>query len=362
MKTFKGRVGLIQRVLPSYRAPFFDLLATRCEHGLSVFAGQARPHEAIISTSRLEVANYAPARNLHLFEGGLYLCWQRGLLPWLEDWDPDALIVEANLRYLSSSLAMRWMKDRGRPVIGWGLGSRNSKGLFSAWRRRFMHQFDAIIAYSQRGAMQYHALGLPSERIFVAPNAMTQRPKGVAPKSRRKGDRPRVLFVGRLQERKGVDVLLDACAMLPEALQPLVEIVGDGPARAYLEHLAAKIYPNAEFLGARFGPELEEIYAQADLFVLPGTGGLAIQEAMAHALPVIVAQGDGTQEDLVTEKNGWLVPPKNEESLARTLGEALSNIPRLREMGAESFQLVKESYNLETMTEVFVKALNEVGA
>ena len=40
-------------------------------------------------------------------------------------------------------------------------------------------------------------------------------------------------------------------------------------------------------------------FAGADLFVLPGTGGLAVQEAMSYALPVIVAKGDGTQEDLV---------------------------------------------------------------
>ena len=43
-RRFPGRLGLQQRVLPAYRAPFFDLLAGACQGGLSVFAGEAREH------------------------------------------------------------------------------------------------------------------------------------------------------------------------------------------------------------------------------------------------------------------------------------------------------------------------------
>ncbi len=119
---FSGRLGLQQRVLPSYRVPFFDMLASACEGGMSLFAGQARAVESIAS-GELQVAEYAPARNVHLLNGPFYFCYQRGLLDWLSEWSPDALIVEANPRYLSTPAAIKWMQERGRPVIGWGLGA-----------------------------------------------------------------------------------------------------------------------------------------------------------------------------------------------------------------------------------------------
>jgi glycosyltransferase involved in cell wall biosynthesis len=165
------------------------------------------------------------------------------------------------------------------------------------------------------------------------------------------------LFVGRLQARKRVDLLLHACAALPEAAQPKLWIVGDGPALAELKALANRVYPQAEFLGAWHGAELEPFFS-ADLFVLPGTGGLAVQQAMAHGLPVIVAEGDGTQGDLVRPANGWLIPPDDLNALTNALHEALSDVSRLPIMGVESFRIVSQEVNLERMVDVFVSAVN----
>ena len=129
-------------------------------------------------------------------------------------------------------------------------------------------------------------------------------------------------------------------------------IVGDGPVFSRLRSLAAEIYPSAEFVGAKHGAELENYFAAADLFALPGTGGLAVQQAMTYGLPVIVAQGDGTQDDLVRPANGWQVPPDDQDAFTHALRNALSDVPRLREMGAELYRIVAEEINLETMVEV----------
>lgn len=168
-------------------------------------------------------------------------------------------------------------------------------------------------------------------------------------------DRFTILFVGRLQARKRVDHLLKACAQL-EA-KPRLIIVGDGPERETLQSLAKEIYPSAEFSGARHGAELKPYFTEADLFVLPGTGGLAIQEAMSYGLPVIVAQGDGTQDDLVRKGNGWQIPPDDFSALVSTMKDALSDVARLRKMGEESYRIVKEEINIEKMVETFVTAL-----
>ena len=169
-----------------------------------------------------------------------------------------------------------------------------------------------------------------------------------------------VLYVGRLQARKRLDDLIRTCAALPESLQPRLVIVGDGPERERLVSLAGLTYPLTEFAGARFGPDLAPYFTAADLFVLPGTGGLAVQEAMSYGLPVIVARGDGTQDDLVGPGNGWQIPNEDYPALLSTLKEALSGPARLRRMGAESYRIVMEEINIEKMVGIFVGVVNKL--
>ncbi len=357
MIRFHGKLALQQRVLPNYRAPFFEMLASACDGGMSLFTGLPRPAESITTTDKLQVANYTQGKNIHLFGGSFYLCYQQGLLDWLEESDPDVLIMEANPRYLSSPTAVDWMHNHNRPVIGWGLGASPVSRFREKRRINFLRQFDALIAYSQRGADEYATLGFPLDYLFVAHNSVSSAPSHPLPSRPLEFNvQPNILFVGRLQARKNVDLLLGACA--ETEAQPRLVIVGDGPEREALEALAEEIYPSAEFVGAKHGGELKPYFAEADLFVLPGTGGLAVQEAMSYGLPIIVAQGDGTQEDLVREGNGWQIPPDDLNALASTMKDALSDVARLRRMGKESYRIVKEEINIGRMVETFVTALN----
>jgi glycosyltransferase involved in cell wall biosynthesis len=122
--------------------------------------------------------------------------------------------------------------------------------------------------------------------------------------------------------------------------------------------LAKAVYPSAEFPGPKHGAELAAYFSTADLFVLPGTGGLAVQEAMSYGLPVIMGRGDGTNDDLVRAGNGWQL--RGPETLIEVLHEALCDVSRLRAMGAESHRIVAEEVNLEKMVEIFFKATNRV--
>ncbi len=353
------RLGLQQRVLPEYRVNLFDALAASCRNGLSVFAGDPRPSESIDTSAKLNVAVQAHASNVHIFRGRGYFCLQPNFIQWLNEWQPDALIVEANTRYLSTPSAVEWMHHHGRPVIGWGLGAPETNLIESSLRSVFLRSLDAVIAYSKTGAEQYVAAGNAPERVFIAPNAVTFAPKGPAPLRQMNfaEGRPCILFVGRLQERKRVELLLQACAALPPELSPRLVIVGEGPDRARLEQIAAELYPAAEFTGAKHGEELEPYFLAADLFVLPGSGGLAIQQAMAHALPVIVGEADGTQAELVRTTNGWLLAHPDATTLKTTLLDALYDIHRLRGMGLESYRIVAEEVNIERMLDVFAEAI-----
>lgn len=367
------RVGLQQRVLPTYRVAFLEALGDACPNGLYVFAGRPRPEEMIVSAERLNHAHLTQTVNYHLFSpsSSFYLCWQSGILDWVKDKQPDILMVEANPRYLSTRRAIRWMRERRRPVIGWGLGAPPLSGALAPLRRwerqSFIHSLDGIIAYSRRGAQEYQNMGIAPQNVFVACNAIVPKPEK-PPQARPESFRgkPNILFIGRLQERKKIDNLLYACAGLPEPIQPHLVIVGDGPARATWEALAKSVYPDTEFVGAKHGSDLEKYFDDADLFVLPGSGGLAVQQAMAHGLPVIVAQGDGTQDDLVRPAtpqqpgNGWIIPPDDVPALTDALRCALSDVAGLRQRGSESFQIVLQEANLENMVKVFVEAIEKI--
>lgn len=370
-KTFAGRLGLVQRVLPTYRAPFLETLAAGCQGGLDLFAGQPLPGEGIIPAIVWRLPRHTSARNRNFLTPAwpLYLCWQEGLMAWLEETNPDALIVEANPRFLSTPQALRWMQSRKRPVLGWGLGP-------PAGPWGFVRRLDGVLAYSSAGAQAYKAGGMTAEKVFTALNAVTPPPafalpeRGEAFSSCRLGlarpeisaaaedspPRPVVLFVGRIQARKRLSALIRACASLPPELRPRLLIVGEGPGREELRQQAPKW---VHFTGALRGEALQACFLAADLFALPGTGGLAIQEAMSYGLPIIAAQGDGTQEDLVRPGNGWRIPPADDFALQQALREALSDLPRLRRMGAESYRIVKEEINLEQMAWRFLQALNQ---
>ena len=353
MSQYSGRLALQQRVLPSYRVPFFDLLAQSCKGGMSLFAGAPRKVE-MIQSGQTQIADFKQADNIHLFSNSFYLCYQKGIVNWLEEWNPNALIVEASLRNISTPAAVNWLHSRRRKAIGWGLGAPKGNGIWA----RFINKFDAMLAYSQRGAEEYAALGFPREKIFVAHNSVSPAPAFDLRPSRF-NLQPTILFVGRLQARKRIDSLLRACAEMES--KPRLIIVGDGPERAGLQSLARDVYPAAEFIGAKHGAGIKPYFEEADLFVLPGTGGLAVQEAMSHGLPVIVAKGDGTQDDLVREKNGWQITPEDYGALVSTMKNALSDMARLRKMGEESYRIVSEEINIQKMADVFVQALNSLG-
>ena len=217
---FTGTTGYSTTGLPILPGAFFSSLARNCPAGMELFAGMPRPGEAIETADHLDAGRYIQTQNIHLLKGSLYACLQPGFLGWLEKFQPDVLIVEANPRYLSTPAVVRWMHARNHPVIGWGLGAPPMQGLFSGnriqTRKKFINQLDAMIAYSQQGADEYAACGFPRSKIFIAPNSAAFKPLSApAEKPENWTGKPQILFVGRLQARKRLDLLFKACALLP---------------------------------------------------------------------------------------------------------------------------------------------------
>ncbi len=360
------RLAIQQRVIPAYRAPFLELLATHPDIKVGVFAGEPKDKEQIKIVKHLKGIDYQLSKNIHLFDGKFYICLQPEFKKWIVNWEPDVLILEANPRYSSTPFVVQWMNNKNKPVLGWGLGVPEYHGFLSDWRnqsrQKFLSSLNGIIAYSQKGAQQYIQAGFNPDQVYIATNATAPVP--TAPPPERKTwintRDPILLYVGRLQKRKRIDSLIRVCAMLPEKIQPLLWIVGDGDIRQELEAFANNVFPKTTFWGEKFGEELSHLFSKADLFVLPGTGGLAVQQAMSYALPVIVADGDGTQADLINSSNGWMVTPGDDQQLYQTIHTALHSPELLLSMGLAGYEIVKNEVNIENMVSVFIKACKDV--
>ncbi len=288
---------------------------------------------------------------------------QTNIRSWLKEWDPEVLIVEANPRYLHLTGAIRWMHNRHRPVIGWGLGAPNTNNsILRGFKRAWLKQFDALLTYSEQGKSEYSALEFPTEKIYVAPNAVTHQAVNPAPvrSDSTSGNDLTVLFVGRLQARKQVHLLIMPVLLWTRKYNPGWKLsVRDLSGKSW-KNLQRIFIPGLCFTVPNMVKNLDSIYRSADLFVLPGTGGLAVQQAMAFALPVIVAEADGTQADLVRETNGWLIQKGNEDALREALNTALSDTHRLRVMGMASYQIVQNEVNIEIMVKQFLAAIHSV--
>jgi len=190
-------------------------------------------------------------------------------------------------------------------------------------------------------------------------------------------EKPRILFIGRLIEWKGVEILIRAMAVvIRKKPQAILSIVGDGPERYKLEYLAKDlgISQNVQFLGRVSDSALEELYSEASVFVLPSREhmgmvmeglGMVLLEAMARGVPVIGSATGGITDIIKDGENGFLVPPENTEILAEkilllTSDEAL--IRHFRERGRKS---VETGFSWDEVSkqfsEVYTKVLESGG-
>jgi phosphatidylinositol alpha 1,6-mannosyltransferase len=135
-----------------------------------------------------------------------------------------------------------------------------------------------------------------------------------------------VAYVGRVAPEKGIDVLLDAWALLGD-LHDRTRLVFVGGGLMETE-IARREMPGIRMVGVRRDAELSAAYASADLFVLPSateTFGNVLLEAMASGLPSIAAAAGGPLDLVEHGWNGWLVRPHDPVALAEALRTLLAD-------------------------------------
>jgi phosphatidyl-myo-inositol alpha-mannosyltransferase len=294
---------------------------------------------------------------------------------------PDVVHVHEPLVPVVGPGAVLWA---GAPVVATFHASADGGSLPHLYRAvrapaRAVIARAAVLTAVSPVAAAFHAraLGLDVASITIVPNGVDVARFSAARESARAvgGDAEgsdgvtRLVFLGRLEHRKGADVAVRAFLRLATQRPDVrLQVLGDGPQAPMLRAVLASARPDMreriELAGRVSTAGLPGMLAAADLAVLPSRGGesfgLVLLEAMASGTAVVATDIPGYRDVARNEQEAVLVPPDDIEALATAIGRLIDDAPlreRLRSAGLVRAAEFDWSVIADRMQEVYVRAV-----
>jgi glycosyltransferase involved in cell wall biosynthesis len=226
----------------------------------------------------------------------------------------------------------------------------------------FIKKSKYLITHAQNHALELEQLfGINHSRFQIIPHGVNL--PVAAPVKTVKVGPLQVLFVGRLEYRKGIDVLLAAIPLVLKT-NPDVQfnIIGADTGNEYQNRFAADTDPiilqKVTFRGKVDDEQLKEAYRDCDIFVAPSryeSFGLIFIEAMSYGKPVIGCDAGGMPEIITNNYNGLFAVTGNAQSLAEKLTLLIENTSLRNELGNNALKTVQEKF---TVTQLAASSLN----
>jgi len=311
---------------------------------------EAAGHRVVVFASDVDAAASTPARRYvpvrlgrwrAFDEAGLAFAWRlRRELLRRRDGRPDILLSTDSTAYFGAWRACRRL---GVPAImafqGW-IYSEGKRRLYPrtvTWVYKHAVHFCArrapLIACISREIYDgFRALGVPPERLWLAPNCIDLDAWDTGKRGAHRRAERRLLFVGRFSPEKGLRYLLEAMPRVVARFPGVrLLLVGtDEPPDGEFHEMARRlgVAEHVDFGGQMPREALREMYADADVLVAPSLAEghpLAPVEALACGTPVVGSDIPGLNETVTDGANGLLVPPGDAASLAEALCRVLGD-------------------------------------
>ena len=366
------KVAFVSPEPTPYRAPLLDRVAAHPDVELTtVYAART-------------VAGRAWSVELHhpaVFLGGVTIPGARrivrhdypltpGVFGALGDAHPDVVVVSGWSTFAAQG-ALAWCRARRVPYVL--LVESHDAGPKAGWRRRvketavppIVRGAGGVLVVGSLARASVVALGADPSRIRVFANTIDVAAYGAradALLERRPALRAElglaehevaVVSVARLVLEKGLDTLLRAAA----SADVRAVVVGSGPARSQLETLGTE----AIFTGELSGERVAEAYAAADVFALLSTHepwGVAVNEAAASGLPLVLSDRVGAAADLLRDGENGVLVPSGDTTAAADAFRRLRDPELRRAYGARSRELVA-GWGYEPSVDALVEACRE---
>ena len=228
------------------------------------------------------------------------------------------------------------------------------------YQRRLSHlqaYASGFLCVSQFVADRLAAQGFPKAKLIT--HYIGIDVSGMQQPEQRQG---RLLFIGRLVDKKGVDILLAAMRRLQQSdskTVPGLDIAGSGPLEAELRAQAADL-PSVRFLGWQTPEQLSRILHKAQAVVVPSRiaadgdcEGLptVVLESIRAGVPVVASDHAGIPEIIRHEETGFLVPENDPDALAAALLAASRTGDQMRQMVARAQQRLQRDFNAATQSQ-----------
>lgn len=294
------------RMVPDYRVSVLERLHERLQGRLVVCTGHPLGNaslDSLTTTAERSYREYQVRTRRFRGETLFFVPYRRAFQKY---GPPAVVIIEESPRSLSLPLLMGYARRQQAGRILWGHFSSNERPLnprhpLDRYRLTMARRADACVCYTEPIADLLRPY-VPAEHLFVARNTLdtdvlfglydTLATEGKRAVRRRLGlhpERPVLVFIGRLIGSKGTDRLLDVVRRI-QAEQPVqLLLIGDGPERSALEaRVAREQLTDVHFLGAMPAWETSAPYLYAaDVMLMPGYLGLAVNHAFAFGVPVV---------------------------------------------------------------------------
>lgn len=231
--------------------------------------------------------------------------------------------------------------------------------------RGALRSSDRIICNSSHTAEQVFSLSHRTADVIPYGTTVAARPTPLL-----NHDVSRILFTGRLIQRKGVEYLIRAMTEILPGRKAILEITGDGDQRASLEALTRSLGLEhvVKFYGFVDNATLDRLYSQCDLYVNPSvvddrgdTEGLGVGpiEAFCHGRPVVACDVGGIPDVVKHRRTGLLVPEKNPMALANAIVELLGDPSYARQLAENGLEFSRTYFNWERITDAIERVYRE---
>jgi glycosyltransferase involved in cell wall biosynthesis len=232
--------------------------------------------------------------------------------------------------------------------------------------RAALEACNGVIVTSTFTAGEVEKLGVPAERIVVAPPGTEPAPAAEGPAE---GSPPALLCVATVTPRKGHDVLVSALERIQDVAWTCACVGGLERAPEYVRTVRDSVSQSGlgdriDFVGERAGKLLDDLYRRASVFVAPSYYegyGMALMEALARGLPVVSTTG-GAIPHTVPSDAAILVPPGDAEALAEALRTVLTDDARRAELAAAARSHAAELPDWDAAARSFAEAVEALTA
>jgi glycosyltransferase involved in cell wall biosynthesis len=263
----------------------------------------------------------------------------------------------------------KWLEDRG--FVNPNIFDRINLFFLTLLRKLIYKVVDVNVDYIDDAFELLRTYGVDKRRIFITYNSpdTDQLLKAAEEASQSELILPykfnRIISVGRLVRWKRVDLLIKAVDILYANFDDVeLIIIGAGPEENKLKQLSTEmgLSEKVKFIGSIYDPVmLGKYYLTSSVFVQPGMGGLALNEAMCFGKPIICSICDGTEKKLVRQGyNGLYFKEGNENDLADKIKFLFSDPNLIKKMGVNSLSIIRTEVNINTIVHSYRKAFNFV--